>query len=1041
MTHVDSPSLTVPPFWAELYFDTRDADGARLREILAGDPRLRLAGFADFLEQERLRLKTLSIYAVGVLIVEVGGQGGADEPPGSRPWPVEPTTALHLVELLRGRAGRISGLEESAGQDRELRLSTLLEPLSSAEGEPDGVLADLPEEPSLVGNSLGAANGSAIASDEASSADATLRHTELRSSVSPQHEQAQTPSRPQSGTTGFPNRLPIPADSVPSRIGDCRIVRQIGQGGMGVVYLGQHVLLDRLVAIKVLPVVLFHSPEARDRLVREARIGARLRHSNICQILDAGQEGGEFYFVMEYVEGESLQEVLRREGPLPIPRVCDLALQLFRAVKYLGHRGIVHRDIKPANLMVALDGRLKLLDLGVAKATGESQGLADVTQTGEMIGTPAYMAPEQVSNTRGVSVAADLYGAGTTLFEMLTGQRPFSGRAVMEVVQKILNEPPPDPRQFRPDLPSVLADLILRLLDKTPRNRPGPDEVLQVLRRFVSTPYKDRRLADEEECEDDIALRSSGHTAQEPVGPSGTAESSVVPSFLGRISSAVRHWKDGEGDELIDLLRGPDGEARLGEYTLKERLGLPSAISTYRAEMPHSGVSCVVRVFPPAFGQLAPERLRELLREQGLLMRVSTRSSHLSGLTFLGRAELKQGALRTVYYTVENFHEGQSLDKLIEARELLGISEARRALFHAVSALVSLHDEKIIHGNVHTGKILLDLERRDLCIVDLSRARRIDEGEPSEPATLAMRTIGGLNKADFRHQDSYRRRQYLAPEILCDQRPHSLASEQYALSVAFIEALTGGFIRTDEDDLKLLNLVRAELEDRLDEIAEDAPRFAHVLRKMVKPNAGSRYDDLRNVRDALLIPMRHARPIPIPSRRRSDPAPEPFPFAQRERSNARDESREGRGPGLYDIFLSYRRESGAYAARAIFEALQRRGYRVFLDVDRLKSGRFDTKLLLHIQNTPNFVVIMSEGALDRCQDREDWLRKEIAHAIHCRCNVLPVMMPGFEMPKPMSLPHNLRKLPTFHAIHYQHEHHDGVIEQLRQFIRTRFQNR
>src|SRR6516164_8864009 len=98
MTHVDSPSLTVPPFWAELYFDTRDADGARLREILAGDPRLRLAGFADFLEQERLRLKTLSIYAVGVLIVEVGGQGGADEPPGSRPWPVEPTTALHLVE-------------------------------------------------------------------------------------------------------------------------------------------------------------------------------------------------------------------------------------------------------------------------------------------------------------------------------------------------------------------------------------------------------------------------------------------------------------------------------------------------------------------------------------------------------------------------------------------------------------------------------------------------------------------------------------------------------------------------------------------------------------------------------------------------------------------------------------------------------------------------------------------------------------------------------------------------------------------------------
>ena len=134
-------------------------------------------------------------------------------------------------------------------------------------------------------------------------------------------------------------------------------------------------------------------------------------------------------------------------------------------------------------------------------------------------------------------------------------------------------------------------------------------------------------------------------------------------------------------------------------------------------------------------------------------------------------------------------------------------------------------------------------------------------------------TFVGPNEADFLYQDSYSRRQYLAPEILCEKCPHGLASEQYALSVALIEALTGNFVRTDENDLKLINLVRADLEDRLDDIAEDAPRFAQVLRKMVKPNARSRYDDLRDIREALLSPTRRTRPGP--GGRRPDPNPGP----------------------------------------------------------------------------------------------------------------------------------------------------------------------
>src|SRR5262249_50658453 len=142
-------------------------------------------------------------------------------------------------------------------------------------------------------------------------------------------EESVIPSISRTGPTDPHNRASGMADSVPSRIGDCQIVRQLGQGGMGVVYLGQHILLDRPVAIKVLPGVLFNQPRVVDRLGRGARIGAKLRHPNICQTLDARQEGGEFYFVMEYVEGEPLQQVIRREGPLPVSKACDLALQLF----------------------------------------------------------------------------------------------------------------------------------------------------------------------------------------------------------------------------------------------------------------------------------------------------------------------------------------------------------------------------------------------------------------------------------------------------------------------------------------------------------------------------------------------------------------------------------------------------------------------------------------------------------------------------------------------------------------------------------------
>ena len=1038
MPNPDGPSLIAPAEWADLYLDGGDIDADRLRAILSRDQRLAASGFHAFVERERNSIESLSLYSFGALVISC--RSTFVGMPFTQPFLAEPATITDLSNLFRDWSERPNGP---------------ITPIPSRTPDPD-------EEPT-VPPSIALATGPGWRRDSRPDLGPPSRDIPqpnciacgepLTVAISP-GEQPQVcfacqknralddgrieKSVPRPEDAALPMRAGLMGDALPEQIGDYRVLRQIGRGGMGMVYLGQHVHLDRLVAIKVLYGVMFNDPTAVDRLIREARIGAMLRHPNICQILDARNEGGEFYFVMEYVEGKSLSEMIRGNGPLPIERACNLAVQLFEALRYLGRRQVVHRDIKPANLIIGPGGQLKLLDLGLAKSVGaDSQAMSEVTRTGNMMGTPGFMAPEQISDAKNVTPAADLYAAGTTLFEMLTGERPFTGGGVMDIIAKIAFERPPDPRELRPDLPPPLATLILRLLAKEPGNRPSADSALRVLRRWAGEPV----AIDEEAMETGTGLLDD-EDAIESAAPGGLVTSEwtaaeEAPSFVERIhrlGDEARERKASDADELLDLLRGPGGEPRLGEYTLKERLGPPSAISTYRAEMPYSGVRCVIRVFPPAFGQIAPERLAGLLREQGLLMRISTRSSHLSGLTFLGRAELNRGALRTVYYTVESFHEGQSLEERIRARETLGIREARLALLQAVSALGALHDEQIIHGNVHPAKILIDPERRDLCIVDLSRARRIGEEEREDAASL---TLGGLNQIDWRHQDSYRRRQYLAPEILCDQRPHSLASEQYALSITIIEALTGEFIRTDENDLKLVNLVRAELEDRLDEIAEDAPRFAQVLRKMVKPKAESRYDDLRDVREALASGTKSRRSARRPPDKEPAHAPGPYGAPPGPRNDSPGARNLGKGQGGFDIFLSYRREGGAYASRAIFESLERRGYRVFLDIDRLKAGRFDVKLLFHIQNAPNFIVILSEGSLDRCGDRDDWLRREIAHAIQSRCKILPIMMPGFEMPRPFQLPQNLRKLPTFNAISYEHEHHDGVLDQIQQFIKSR----
>jgi eukaryotic-like serine/threonine-protein kinase len=233
-----------------------------------------------------------------------------------------------------------------------------------------------------------------------------------------------------------------PAVVIPDRIGRYRIVRILGQGGMGVVYHAHDEQLDRPVAIKV--VATAHANAiGRQRLQREAKAAASIRHPHICQIYDIGDENGDPFIAMELLEGEPLSERLAR-GALPVPEAIGLALQVLDALKTLHERGIVHRDLKPSNVFMTAHGA-KLLDFGLARQTaavsGDTMTASPLTQVGAAVGTPHYMSPEQFRG-EAVDARSDVFSAGVMLFEMLTGKKPFSGRSDLDVYHAIMYEQP-----------------------------------------------------------------------------------------------------------------------------------------------------------------------------------------------------------------------------------------------------------------------------------------------------------------------------------------------------------------------------------------------------------------------------------------------------------------------------------------------------------------------------------------------------------------------------------------------------------------------
>jgi serine/threonine protein kinase len=283
----------------------------------------------------------------------------------------------------------------------------------------------------------------------------------------------------------------------PSRVGHYELERQLGRGAIGTVYAARDVRIGRRVALKTIQLPAHHFEDAtaaKDffrRLQREAEVSGSLLHQNIVTLYEVAYENERVsYLAMELVEGETLLDLMKRVQPaaVPLQQAMRVAVDVLRGLAHAHGRGIVHRDIKPANILIGGDGKAKVADFGIARPQQSS-----LTASGSLIGTPNYMAPEQVTGAE-LTPRADLFSLGVVLYEMLTATRPFAANDITGILHNILRQEPRHVSEINPAVPRPVGDFIARLMRKSPLERPSTDEALAAAERLVQTADHDETL-------------------------------------------------------------------------------------------------------------------------------------------------------------------------------------------------------------------------------------------------------------------------------------------------------------------------------------------------------------------------------------------------------------------------------------------------------------------------------------------------------------------------------------------------------------------
>jgi len=330
-----------------------------------------------------------------------------------------------------------------------------------------------------------------------------------------------------------------------SQLGDFRLVKRLGEGGMGTVFKARQLSMDRDVALKVLPKHLARDKDFVDRFYREARASAKLDHPNIVRGIAVGEEKGFHYFAMEFVDGETCEKILAERGKFEVGDAVKIATDIARALEHAHAKGLVHRDIKPENILITQQGAVKLADLGLAKEANENNSL---TQTGSGFGTPFYMPPEQARNAKHVDQRSDLYALGATLYHLLTGKLPFVGDTAIEVLTAKEEGQHVPARRHDPTIPQILDLVIDKMMAKDPKNR--YQTAVEVLHALEKTGCANERLSWISVRHGGAATRPAATPAPKPVLDSREPEFAEPPTPPPSGDQYVLRYKDKSGRQV-----------------------------------------------------------------------------------------------------------------------------------------------------------------------------------------------------------------------------------------------------------------------------------------------------------------------------------------------------------------------------------------------------------------------------------------------------------------------------------------------------------
>ena len=342
------------------------------------------------------------------------------------------------------------------------------------------------------------------------------------------------------------------------RLGDYELLEEVARGGMGVVFRARQAGLNRIVAVKVLRDAWLATPVDVKRFRAEATNAAKLKHPNIVAVHDVGEECGQYYFAMDLVEGQNLAE-LTREGPLSPRRAAELARKIADAVQHAHQQGILHRDLKPSNVLLDAQDEPQVTDFGLARPMDDGSSL---TLTGQVLGTPGYMSPEQAKGGGTVGPAADVYGLGAVLFHLLTGRAPFVGASTAETLTQVLQQEPLSPRLLNPAVPVDLAAVCLKCLGKSPRERYSSAGELAVdLNRFLANETTHARPAG--------ALERTVRWAKRKPALATAMVALLVVGLLG-LTGIIWQWRRAEAESLKFRFRSYVADMNLASHALED---------------------------------------------------------------------------------------------------------------------------------------------------------------------------------------------------------------------------------------------------------------------------------------------------------------------------------------------------------------------------------------------------------------------------------------------------------------------------------------